>query len=119
VSISISPDGIVRFVPTESQKSTGLPENDQIDELLAGLKRGNRIEVATDGVGRLFKLAWVSPARTLFILSRHPDDSMTLQGSELASMLHRGLARVLSEESALDRAISSLTAESAAAAELS
>jgi hypothetical protein len=119
VSISVSPEGIVRFVPKEPQSSTVLPENDQIDELLAGLKRGNRIEVATDGESRLFKLAWVSPARTLFILSRHPDDSMTLQGSELASMLHRGFARVLSDESPLDRAISALTAESVAAAELS
>jgi hypothetical protein len=36
---------------------------------------------------------------------------MTLQGSELASMLHRGLARVMSEESALDRAITSVAGE--------
>ena len=34
---------------------------------------------------------------------------MTLQGSELASMLGRGLARVVSDESALDLAITSLT----------
>jgi hypothetical protein len=112
VSISISTDGTIRFVPNEKAKSAVLPENDQIDALLDGLKRGNRIEVAAEGESRLFKLAWVSPARTLFILSRHPDDSMTLQGSELASMLHRGLARVMSEESALDRAITSVASES-------
>ena len=112
VSISISTDGTIRFVPNEKAKSAVLPENDQIDALLDGLKRGNRIEVAAEGESRLFKLAWVSPARTLFILSRHPDDSMTLQGSEIASMLHRGLARVLSEESALDRAITSVANES-------
>jgi len=111
VSISISTDGTIRFVPKEKSQSAALPENDQIDALLDGLKRGNRIEVAGDGESRLFKLAWVSPARTLFILSRHPDDSMTLQGSELASMLHRGLARVMSEESALDRAITSVAGE--------
>ena len=113
VSISISTDGNIRFVPNEKAQSAVLPENDQIDELLDGLKRGNRIEVAAEGESRLFKLAWVSPARTLFILSRHPDDSMTLQGSELASMLHRGLARVLSGESALDRAITSVASDSA------
>lgn len=114
VSISISTDGTIRFVPIEKAQSAVLPENDQIDELLEGLKRGNRIEVAAEGESRLFKLAWVSPARTLYILSRHPDDSMTLQGSELASMLHRGLARVISDESALDRAITSVTSESTA-----
>jgi hypothetical protein len=112
MSITISTDGTIRFVPNETAQSAVLPENDQIDELLGGLKRGNRIEVAGEGEPRLFKLAWVSPARTLFILSRHPDDSMTLQGSELASMLHRGLARVRSDESALDRAITSVASES-------
>jgi hypothetical protein len=113
-SISISSGGTIRFVPHEKAQSAVLPENDQIDELLGELKRGSRIEVAAEGESRLFKLAWVSPARTLFILSRHPDDSMTLQGSELASMLHRGLARVMSDESALDRAITSVTSESTA-----
>jgi len=112
VSISISTDGAIRFVPNEKAQSAVLPENDQIDELLDGLKRGNRIEVAAEGESRLFKLSWVSPARTLFILSRHPDDSMTLQGSELASMLQRGLARVMSDQSALDRAITSVAGES-------
>jgi len=116
VSISISPDGTVHFVPNEKPQGAALPENDQIDALLDGLKRGNRIEIAAEGESRVFKLAWVSPARTLFILSRHPDDSMTLQGSELASMLHRGLARVLSQASTLDLAITSVTAESVAAA---
>lgn len=109
VSISISHDGSVRYVSKEHPKSAVLPENDEIDVLLGDLKRGNRIEVADEGDARVFKLAWVSPARTLFILSRHPDDSMTLQGSELATMLGRGLARVVSDESALDLAITSLT----------
>jgi len=109
VSISISQDGSVRYVSSEQPKSAVLPENDEIDVLLGDLKRGNRIEVAGEDDTRVFKLAWVSPARTLFILSRHPDDSMTLQGSELATMLDRGLARVVSDESAIDRAITSLT----------
>lgn len=112
--ISISTDGTIRFVPNEKSQSAVLPQNDQIDELLGGLKRGDRIEVAGEFESRLFKLAWVSPARTLYILSRHPDDSMTLQGSELASLLHRGLARVISDESALDRAITSVASESTA-----
>ena len=112
--ISISTDGTIRFVPNEKSQSAVLPENDQIDALLGGLKRGDRIEVAGEFESRLFKLAWVSPARTLYILSRHPDDSMTLQGSELASLLHRGLARVMSDESALDRAITSVASESTA-----
>jgi Protein of unknown function (DUF1631) len=112
--ISILADGTIRFVPNEKSQNAVLPENDQIDELLGGLKRGDRIEVAGEFESRLFKLAWVSPARTLYILSRHPDDSMTLQGSELASLLHRGLARVMSDESALDRAITSVASESTA-----
>lgn len=116
--ISILTDGTIRFVPNKKSQSAVLPENDQIDELLGGLKRGDRIEVASEFESRLFKLAWVSPARTLYILSRHPDDSMTLQGSELASLLHRGLARVMSDESALDRAITSVASESTEATAL-
>jgi hypothetical protein len=82
------------------------------DELLSALVRGQRIEIDGDAGSRVFKLAWISPARKLFILTRHPDESLTLQGPELAFMFQREQARVAQQDSALDRAIGSVAGDS-------
>jgi hypothetical protein len=82
------------------------------DELLSAFVRGQRIEIEGDAGARVFKLAWISPARKLFILTRHPDESLTLQGPELAFMFQREQARVAQQDSALDRAIGSVAGDS-------
>ena len=81
------------------------------DELLSGLARGQRLEIADEAGTRVFKLAWISPARKLFILTRHPDESLTLQAPELAFMFQRDRARRVAEDSALDRAIGSVAGD--------
>ena len=112
VSVKLQPDGTVRF---EARAADPVPAAapapaSAADTLLAPLRRGQRIELTDDEVGtRVLKLAWISPARKLFILSRHPDESLTLQSNEIAYMLQRGQARVVEDDSALDRAIGSVT----------
>ena len=73
-------------------------------------ERGDHIELSNDtGEPAIYKLAWISPARKLFILTRHPDESLTVQGPELAFMFQREQARVATDDSTLDRAIGSDT----------
>jgi len=80
------------------------------DALLCGLRRGQRVALARDDGQRLLKLAWISPMRTLFILSRHPDETVTFGAAELAFLLQQGRASVVPEGSTVERAIGSLSA---------
>lgn len=80
------------------------------DALLCGLRRGQRVALSGDDGQRLLKLAWISPMRKLFILSRHPDETVTFGAAELAFLLQRGRAAVVPEDSTVERAIGSLSA---------
>jgi hypothetical protein len=80
------------------------------DALLCGLRRGQRVALSGDDGQRLLKLAWISPMRKLFILSRHPDETVTFGAAELAFLLQRGHAAVVPEDSTVERAIGSLSA---------
>ena len=111
VSVRLQEDGTVRFTASCAQEAVAAPAVSASDELLSPLRRGQLIELSGGEGPRLLKLAWISPARKLFILTRHPDESMTFAGGEFAFMLQRGQARVASDDSTLDRAIGSVTGE--------
>jgi hypothetical protein len=76
-----------------------------IDASLATVRRGQMIEISRDGEFRLYKLAWISPARKVYIFSRHPEETLTFEDTDLASMIASGQARPSSETSPMDRAI--------------
>ncbi|MFZ4759708.1 MAG: DUF1631 family protein, partial [Burkholderiaceae bacterium] len=117
VAVRLQADGSVRFVPRASDPDD-TPTVSASDELLSSLRRGQHVELAGEGETRVFKLAWISPARKVFILTRWPEEHLTMQGPELAFMLQRGQARVLDDEaSTLDRAIGSITVEAAGRAD--
>jgi hypothetical protein len=108
VSVRMQPDGTVRFEPrTEEAERT--PTVSASDQVLSAMHRGQRIEIEDDAGVRVFKLAWISPARKLFILTRQPEESLTVQGAEFAFMLQRGRARIAPDDSTFDRAIGSVT----------
>jgi len=113
IAVRLQEDGTVRFVAKkpDAQAPQAPPPVSAVDTLLASLQRGQHIELAGDEGVRVLKLAWISPARKLFILTRHPDESLKLQGNELAFLLQRGQARIATVDSALDRAIDSVTGE--------
>jgi hypothetical protein len=115
VAVAMQPDGTVRFVP-KADAAEASPAPTASDELLSSLRRGQRVEMLGDDGSRVFKLAWISPARKLFILTRYPDESLTMQGPELAFLFQRQQARVAPEDSTLDRAIGSVTGDAAASA---
>lgn len=110
-SVRLHEDGSVRFAPRTPAAADDPPTVSATDTLLVSLKRGQRIELAGDDGPRVLKLAWISPARKLFILSRYPDETVTFGGAELAFMLQRGQARVATEDSTIDRAIGAVTGD--------
>jgi hypothetical protein len=114
VAVALQPDGTVRFVP-KAEPADVAPMVTASDELLSSLRRGQRVEMVGDEGAKVFKLAWISPARKLFILTRHPDESLTMQGPELAFMFQREQARLAPEDSTLDRAIGSVTGDATVA----
>src|SRR5690606_35592797 len=57
------------------------------------------------------KLAWVSPSRKLFALSRYPDFARSLTREEFAALFEQRRVRVATEHSPLDRAIESVVEE--------
>jgi hypothetical protein len=76
-----------------------------IDASLASIQRGQMIEINRDGDFRVYKLAWISPARKVYIFSRHPEETLTYEDTDLAGLILSGQARPSSESSPLDRAI--------------
>jgi hypothetical protein len=113
VAVRLQEDGTVRFVAKkpEAPAAQTPPPASAVDTLLESLQRGQKIELVGDEGARVLKLAWISPARRLFILTRHPEESLKLQGNELAFMLQQGQARIVNVDSALDRAIGSVTGD--------
>jgi len=79
------------------------------------LVRGDLVEIVeADGAARALKLAWISPTRKLYVLTRFPDVGRSLSRSELAGMFESGRARRVDPASTLDRAIDAIAQPEAA-----
>lgn len=79
------------------------------------LVRGDLVEIVeADGAARALKLAWISPTRKLYVLTRFPDVGRSLSRSELAGMFESGRARRVDQASTLDRAIDAIAQPEAA-----
>jgi hypothetical protein len=89
------------------------PAPAESDSLLAGLQRGQYLDLHDASGVRTLKLAWVSPARKLFILSRYPDESLTFEASELLGRLRTGEIVRSADGMTMERAIDRVASESA------
>ena len=79
---------------------------------MSAFDRGDRIEVIGDaGHSSIYKLAWISPARKLFILSRYPKETLTFSATDLAALVACDKARLVEGTAAVDKAIGELTRE--------
>jgi hypothetical protein len=103
-------DGAVPFTQSAPRELPTRP----IDASLASIQRGQMIEINRDGDFRLYKLAWISPARKVYIFSRHPEETLTFEDTDLAGLISSGQARPSSESSPLDRAIALAAGDDAA-----
>lgn len=84
------------------------------DALLYRLVRGRLIDLVEregDDPER-FKLAWISPGRRLYVLSRHPARSLPVEAETLAAWFADGRARLVDEDGPLTRAIAAMDVES-------
>jgi hypothetical protein len=104
------PDGAMPFAKIAPRTLPVRP----IDAALASIRRGQMIEISRDGDFRPYKLAWISPARKVYIFSRHPEETLTFEDTDLAGMIESGQARPSSETSPLDRAIALASGDSGA-----
>ncbi|MGE0315158.1 MAG: DUF1631 family protein [Lautropia sp.] len=85
---------------------TGAPARIRHTTVLAAFRKGDRVRITDpDGSSAIFRLAWVSPARKLFILSRHPAETRTFDAPDLAALAIAGNAAVVAEPLAVDAAI--------------
>lgn len=75
---------------------------------LEALVRGGRYEIDTEQGVRTVKLAWISPARRLFIFSAHPEFNLTLEAEELARRLSRWDLRPLAGGSGFEGILAEL-----------
>ncbi len=114
-NLKMRPDGKIQFAPVAPPSEpvrTDPPTIEARSIYLGELKRGDSIEVDLDDTGEFqaYRLAWVSPAHRLYVLSRHPEGALSLDRSQLAALFDGGRARILQIESTLDRAIESISA---------
>lgn len=114
-------DGRIQFVPVAPPSESVRIDPPTVEARsirLGELRRGDTLEVDTTGDGRFrsFRLAWISPAQRVFVLSRFPEGAMSVDRAQLASMFDGGRARLAEGGSALDKAIESVATASGALA---
>ncbi len=105
-------DGSVRFNRPPRDSVTDPVTVAAGESVLGQFERGDHIELSNDtGEPAIYKLAWISPARKLFILSRYPKDTLSLSAAQLASLVFNERARLLDGPQAVDDAIGVLARE--------
>ena len=112
MTVRLRSDGSVRFARNRRERRAE-PQTISVGETaLSSLERGDCIELLEDsGAATVYKLAWISPARKLFILSRYPKETLTFSAPELAALVSCAKARLLEGTATVDEAIGELTRE--------
>lgn len=120
-NLRMRPDGRIQFVPVAPPSEAVRIDPPTVEARsirLGELRRGDSIEVDANGDGqfRSYRLAWISPAQRVFVLSRFPEGATSLDRAQLAAMFDGGRARFADSGSALDKAIEAVAAASGAVA---
>lgn len=115
-------DGRIQFVPVDAPSEAMRLDPPTVEARsirLGELRRGDSIEadLAGDGQFRSFRLAWISPAQRIFVLSRFPEGATSMDRAQLAALFDSGRARFAESASALDKAIESIAAASGTVAD--
>lgn len=122
-AIRIGDDGVARFDASAAEASqiaarrqVAPPprpaENAEVD----ALRRGDLIELADEaGATQTVRIAWISPTRKLYVLSRFPDFGQSLDRATLVSWFATGRASRAAPHSAVDSAIDAIARDDAIA----
>lgn len=122
-AIRIGDDGVAHFDPSVVEASQGATrrqgagqrpaENADVD----ALRRGDLLEFADEaGSTQTVSIAWISPTRKLFVLSRFPDFGRSLDRATLVSWFATGRASRVAPHSAVDSAIDAIAQDDPVAA---
>lgn len=112
MTVRLRSDGSVRFARSRRERREDAETISVGETALSSFERGDRIEVTRDtGVSSIYKLAWISPARKLFILSRYPKETLTFNSADLAALVSCAKARLVEGTGTVDQAIGELTRE--------
>ncbi|MCD6680683.1 MAG: DUF1631 domain-containing protein [Burkholderiaceae bacterium] len=122
-AIRIGDDGVARFDASVGEVLQGAArrhgagqrpaENADVD----ALRRGDLIEFADEaGSTHTVSIAWISPTRKLFVLSRFPDFGRPLDRATLVSWFATGRASRVAPHSAVDSAIDAISQDDPVAA---
>ncbi len=109
-SLAMREDGSVQFtghVPELAHEptDTGFGAAVSIDQL----SRGQRFELRLEGIAPIaVKLAFISPARKLFALSRFPDFAQSFERDEFVQMLQDEELVLIEDKASIDRAIAAV-----------
>ncbi len=111
-------DGRIQFVPVAPPAEAERLDPPTIEARsvrISELRRGDALEVDVhgDGVFLNYRLAWVSPAQRMFVISRFPEGALSIDRGQLAALFDSGRARVPEGASPLDEAIESAAGEAA------
>ena len=80
-----------------------------VDTEIDSMRRGQRFELRLESLAPIsVKLAFVSPARKLFALSRFPDFAQSFDRSEFVQMLQDGELVAIEGKATIDRAIAAV-----------
>ncbi|NLD55438.1 MAG: DUF1631 domain-containing protein [Burkholderiaceae bacterium] len=112
MGVRLRSDGSVRFSRSRRERDTGAPTISVGETALSSFERGDRIELIGDtGASQVYKLAWISPARKLFILSRYPKETLTFSSADFAALVSSAKARLVEGTGTVDQAIGEITRE--------
>ena len=112
MTVRLRSDGSVRFARNRRERRVEAQTISVGDTALSAFERGDRIELIGDnGVSSIYKLAWISPARKLFILSRYPKETLTFSATDFAALVSCAKARIVESTATVDNAIGELTRE--------
>jgi len=114
-AIRIGDDGIARFdadVAVASQAAMRKPLSPRRaadDAEVDALRRGDLIEFTDDdGTMQTVKIAWISPTRALYVLSRFPEFGRSIERAALVSWFATGRARRAAPHNPVDCAIEAI-----------
>jgi hypothetical protein len=112
MTVRLRSDGSVRFARNRRERRAEAETISVGDTALSAFERGDRIELIGDsGASSIYKLAWISPARKLFILSRYPKETLTFSATDFAALVSCAKARVVEGTATVDQAIGEMTRE--------
>lgn len=109
--ITMSQSGQVTFTPVAQSPENSAyhaPTLSLNDAGIEAMFRGARLDIVEEsGDVQRYKLAWISPSKKLYLLSRYPHEPLSLSRNDFASWIESGKARLASDDSIVGKAIDS------------